>query len=167
MEIETKGLGAGSYPEPKEEKEKHIQAHIVISFDLEYNIPENWDKETIVEYIKEKEGFELTVYEDENQLNNHSQNIVILDYNKKKSSYKFTYKEKEIVEYNTSNTFPFMTTQLSSEISSDVFNYKYDDKGIEGKGKTKERMGRCCRCHRVFPRRLLTINRYFYKENRK
>ena len=44
---------------------------------------------------------------------------------------------------------------------------KYDDKGIEGKGKTKERMGRCCRCHRVFPRRLLTINRYFYKENRK
>jgi hypothetical protein len=28
-------------------------------------------------------------------------------------------------------------------------------------------MGRCCRCHRVFPRKLLTINRYFYKENRK
>ena len=31
----------------------------------------------------------------------------------------------------------------------------------------KEKMGRCCRCHRVFPRRLLTINRYFYTENRK
>jgi hypothetical protein len=28
-------------------------------------------------------------------------------------------------------------------------------------------MGRCCRCHRIFPRRLWTIYRYFYKENRK
>ena len=26
--------------------------------------------------------------------------------------------------------------------------------------------GECCRCHRVLPRRLLTINRYFYRENR-
>ena len=39
--------------------------------------------------------------------------------------------------------------------------------GGKGKHKLKERMGRCCRCHRIFPRRLLTINRYFYKENRK
>ena len=82
----------------------------------------------LVEYIKDKVNLDLELYSEENQLNNHSQNIVILDYNKKTSSYKFTYKEKEIVEYNTSNTFPFMTTQLSSEISSDVFNYKYDDK---------------------------------------
>ena len=26
--------------------------------------------------------------------------------------------------------------------------------------------GECCRCHRILPRRLLTINRYFYRENR-
>ena len=39
--------------------------------------------------------------------------------------------------------------------------------GIGTQGKVKERMGRCCRCHRIFPRRLLTINKYFYKENRK
>ena len=44
---------------------------------------------------------------------------------------------------------------------------KLDNKGKGGKHKVKERMGRCCRCHRIFPRRLLTINRYFYKENRK
>ena len=43
---------------------------------------------------------------------------------------------------------------------------RYEGLGI-GKHKVKERMGRCCRCHRIFPRRLLTINRYFYKENRK
>ena len=39
--------------------------------------------------------------------------------------------------------------------------------GIGAQAKAKERMGRCCRCHRIFPRRLLTINKYFYKENRK
>ena len=44
---------------------------------------------------------------------------------------------------------------------------KYDIKDKGKKHKIKERMGRCCRCHRIFPRRLLTINRYFYKENRK
>ena len=51
--IETKGLGAGSYPEPPATKDKHIQAHVIISFDLEYDIPENWDKETIIQDIKE------------------------------------------------------------------------------------------------------------------
>ena len=45
---------------------------------------------------------------------------------------------------------------------------RYDNKdNRDDKHKTKERMGRCCRCHKIFPRRLLTINRYFYKENRK
>ena len=43
---------------------------------------------------------------------------------------------------------------------------RYDNKDIGAHGKRKERVGRCCRCHRIFPRRLLTINRYFYKENR-
>ena len=44
----------------------------------------------------------------------------------------------------------------------------YDNKDNKAhRHKTKERMGRCCRCHKIFPRRLLTINRYFYKENRK
>jgi len=45
---------------------------------------------------------------------------------------------------------------------------RYDNKdNKDHRHKTKERMGRCCRCHKIFPRRLLTINRYFYKENRK
>ncbi len=53
MNIETIGLGAGSYPEPKETKDKHIQAHIIISFDLEYDIPESWNNEAIIQDIKE------------------------------------------------------------------------------------------------------------------
>ena len=49
------------------------------------------------------------------------------------------------------------------------YDYKdYRDKNINkiGHSKVKERMGRCCRCHRIFPRKLLSINNYFYKENR-
>ena len=42
--------------------------------------------------------------------------------------------------------------------------YKYNDKAY---GHDHELMGRCCKCHRVFPRRLLTINQHFYRENRK
>ena len=30
----------------------------------------------------------------------------------------------------------------------------------------EEEKGECCRCHKILPRRMLTINRYFYKENR-
>ena len=51
----------------------------------------------------------------------------------------------------------------------DINDYKdYRDNNIQNRGqkKTKEILGRCCRCHKIFPRRLLSINRYFYKENR-
>jgi hypothetical protein len=41
--------------------------------------------------------------------------------------------------------------------------YKYNDKAF---AHDHEKMGRCCKCHRVFPRRLLTINKYFYSNNR-
>ena len=33
--------------------------------------------------------------------------------------------------------------------------------------KKNEEMGECMKCHRVFPRRLLTMNRNFYTNNRK
>lgn len=46
-------LGAGSYPEPPEEKEKKITGKIVITYDLDAVAPSKWDKETIVADIKE------------------------------------------------------------------------------------------------------------------
>ena len=42
--------------------------------------------------------------------------------------------------------------------------YRYNDKAF---GHEHELMGRCCKCHRVFPRRLLTVNQHFYRDNRK
>ena len=47
--------------------------------------------------------------------------------------------------------------------NKDYKDYRDKDKRHH---KVKERMGRCCRCHRIFPRKLLSINKYFYKENR-
>ena len=46
-------FGAGSYPEPPEEKEKTIKAKIYISFDIEEDVPEKWHEEEIKRYIKE------------------------------------------------------------------------------------------------------------------
>lgn len=51
--METKGLGAGSYPEPKEEKTKLINIHINIQYvinDLE--VPSKWNFEDIQEDFK-------------------------------------------------------------------------------------------------------------------
>lgn len=54
MEIETKGLGAGSYPEPseKEEKEKHIKGTIKVTYDIDTYVPVEYEDEEIIDYIK-------------------------------------------------------------------------------------------------------------------
>ena len=82
----------------------------------------------LVQYIKDEMNLSLILYSKENQLNNHSQNIVILDYDSDKDTYKFTYKEKEIIEYNTTQNFPFSYLYLSTDKAMDVFNYQYDYK---------------------------------------
>ena len=51
--------------------------------------------------------------------------------------------------------------------NNNIGNENIGNEQLQDHHKKHERMGRCCRCHRIFPRRLLTINRYFYKENRK
>ena len=82
----------------------------------------------LVEYIEDQTKLKLELYQDEKLLNNHSQNIVILDYNQNKDTYKFTYKEKEISKTNLSHYFPFDSSLLSTQISLDVFNYQYNYK---------------------------------------
>lgn len=54
MEIETKGLGAGSYPEPpeKEEKEKHIKGTVTVTYDIDTYVPIEYEDEEIIDYIK-------------------------------------------------------------------------------------------------------------------
>ena len=78
----------------------------------------------LVDYILNKTDIKVKSYSSEDKLNNHSQNIIILDYNEQENKYKFTYKEKEIVEI-ISKYFPFNTSLLSSQNASNVFAYDY------------------------------------------
>lgn len=49
--METKGLGAGSYPEPQENtKTVHIKIHLTVSG--EFEVPKDWDKERIEDDIR-------------------------------------------------------------------------------------------------------------------
>ena len=83
----------------------------------------------LVDYIEEQTKLKLQLYSDENQLNNHSQNILILNYDEDKDSYKFSYKEKEISQMDyLKRFFPFDSSLLSTQKSLDVFTYEYDDK---------------------------------------
>lgn len=51
MDIETMGLGAGSYPEPQDNtKTVHIEITITGSNDIE--VPKDWDKEQIRDDIR-------------------------------------------------------------------------------------------------------------------
>lgn len=45
-------LGAGSYPEPSEEKEKHISGKVVLTFEIDSQVPSNWDIEDIEDDLK-------------------------------------------------------------------------------------------------------------------
>lgn len=67
MEIETMGLGAGSYLEPPEEKTKTIEVTINVEYKTEVEVPEKWDSERIYEDIREN-------------VNDYINNAVIEDY---------------------------------------------------------------------------------------
>ena len=90
-----------------------------------------------------------------NEINNSTKKIND-SYNKKNMKYK-RIESNEENEENNSN-----------------FNNNNDNKNIQNKNEKKyccydlnKQKGECCRCHRVLPRRLLTINKYFYRDNRK
>ena len=80
----------------------------------------------LVSYIKENANVTVNLYDDEDKLDNNAQNIIVLKYDEKKDSYKFTYKEKEIKKVNTSSNFPFDTELLSSQNAIDVFKYEFN-----------------------------------------
>lgn len=56
--METKGLGAGSYPEAPEPTE-YVTVKLMISLESYVSVPENLDDEELEEYIKGLNEFEL------------------------------------------------------------------------------------------------------------
>lgn len=51
--IDTKELGAGSYPEPKEPKEISVKGTVMVAFSIEGLFPKNWSKQDIEVEIEE------------------------------------------------------------------------------------------------------------------
>ena len=51
MNIETKGLGAGSYPSPPETT-KTINVEVSVTYKFETEVPKNWDNERIIDDIQ-------------------------------------------------------------------------------------------------------------------
>lgn len=52
MDIETKGLGAGSYPEPKEENVQWVNGKIILTYEFDEAFFSNWGKDRIIDDIK-------------------------------------------------------------------------------------------------------------------
>lgn len=57
MNIETMGLGAGSYPEAPEVEEKTVK--LQCSFITYIRVPEEWDYEKIKDYADDLDTFDL------------------------------------------------------------------------------------------------------------
>lgn len=54
MNIETIGLGAGSYPEPPEEKTKTVNLTVRVEYKImDLEVPEKWDSKKLEEVINE------------------------------------------------------------------------------------------------------------------
>ena len=71
-------FGGGSYPEPPEEKTKTIKAKIYISYEIDEEIPAEWDENKIEFYIKEyyDEFDQYNINKEKNKMNNE---LIILE----------------------------------------------------------------------------------------
>ncbi|MCM1052483.1 MAG: hypothetical protein NC483_00675 [Ruminococcus sp.] len=50
--IDTVEAGAGSYPEPPEIKENHINGKVMLTFDIDADVPSNWTLEDVEDDLK-------------------------------------------------------------------------------------------------------------------
>ena len=75
------------------------------------------------QFIENKFNIELKIYPDEKSLDKDWKNAIIMNYDEKKKSYEFSYKQNQGSEYLSPFQFPF--TLISSEVASDIFNYNY------------------------------------------
>ena len=46
-------FAGGTYPEPPEIEEQHVKSRVTISFTIEYDCPKKWDREDIIQDIKD------------------------------------------------------------------------------------------------------------------
>jgi len=107
-------------------------------------------KKELLEKQKENERLLNEIYNSNRKEND--------EYNKRKEKQKY-----DNYENNNENYKDNENINIKDSMSNHI-NYKNEDNKY--KYNLEDQKGECCICHRILPRRLLTINRYFYKENR-
>ena len=160
----------------KEEEDKLIKEKnlkdIFIKSNMDIIDQKNRDKmKELREQLKYKESLDKQndLYKKE-LLEKQKENERLLNeiYNSNKKESEEHKKIKEKQRYNNNENYYennnyYENDNINNNISNNINNkiemnnHKYN---------LDDQKGECCRCHRILPRRMLTINRYFYKENR-
>ena len=100
-------------------------------------------------FLNKKFNIDVEIYPDEKSLDKYCTNIIIINYDKKKNSYRFSYYQKystEVVEnsnYSNDKMFPF-DNLISSKEAADIFSYyqfednnDYNSNDIDDSGDNK------------------------------
>ena len=156
----------------KEEESKLIkdknQKDDFIKSNMEIINKKNKDKiKELKEQLKYKEYLDKQneMYKNE-LLEKQKENERLLNeiYNSKKKDYS---QHNKIKDKEINDDFDNNKNNNNNNNNNNFYNNN-NNNGIEKRNKYNldEQKGECCRCHRILPRRMLTINKYFYRENR-
>ena len=154
---DSRYMPKGNYP-PIDDQNPDIDDNININ-NINNYIPKNQNKMQIQSQIMNIENDNMIFEQDIEQIQNENSQLQaqIIELKKKLD-------KKE----GLNNQFKSLPNAFNQRFAEYEKRNELLQKNInrEGHKKVKERMGRCCRCHKIFPRKLLSINNYFYEENR-
>jgi len=110
----------------------------------------------------EKRKRKLLEEEEDKKYKQQMDNLYLREKENEQNRLKYEqFKKDELLKSNLNN-IQLYKNRLQKEKEEDD-KYRYVDSSF---WKYHEKMGRCCKCHKIFPRKILSINQYFYTNNR-
>jgi hypothetical protein len=110
----------------------------------------------------EKRRRKLAEEEEDRKYKEQMDNLYLKEKENEENRLKYEqFKRDELLRSNLNN-IQLYKNRLQKEKEEDD-KYRYVDSSF---WKFHEKMGRCCKCHKIFPRKMLSINQYFYSNNR-
>ena len=110
----------------------------------------------------EKRKRELAEEEEDRLYKQQMDNLYLKEKENEENRLKYEqFKRDELLRSNLNN-IQLYKNRLQKEKEEDE-KYRYVDSSF---WRFHEKMGRCCKCHKIFPRKMLSINQYFYSNNR-
>lgn len=110
----------------------------------------------------EKRKRKLAEEEEDRKYKQQMDNLYLKEKENEENRLKYEqFKRDELLRSNLNN-IQLYKNRLQKEKEEDE-KYRYVDSSF---WKFHEKMGRCCKCHKIFPRKMLSVNQYFYSNNR-